>query len=243
MYQRVLLKLSGEALSDKNKRLEDGCISFHIVENTATQLAEVSKLGVSLGIVLGGGNIWRGRSSGSMDRNRADQMGMLATAINSIAMQDTLLSMGVPCTVLSAVEMPRFCDTYTSRSAQALLHTTEGAMGHIVIFSCGSGHPFFSTDTAAALRAAEIGADILLLAKNVDAIYSEDPNKNPDAIRYSHLSFDEVIKNDLKATDLTAITLCKENGIAIRAFGLEEENGIIRAVKGESIGTLIDEKR
>lgn len=231
MYKRVLLKLSGEALSAPGEALD-----FAVIENTAKQLAAVAKSGIELGIVLGGGNIWRGRSSGDMDRSRADHMGMLATAINSIAMQDALLKCGVPCTVLSAVEMERFCDSYTARGAKEKLEA-----GHVVIFACGSGHPFFSTDTAAALRAAEIGADVLLLAKNVDAIYSADPNLDPNAVRYTHVSYREVIEKNLKATDLTAITLCREQGIPIVAFGLKEENSILRAAGGEAIGTLIEE--
>jgi len=229
MYQRVLLKLSGEALCSPGETLD-----FETIENTARALGQVAKLGIQVGIVLGGGNIWRGRSSGDMDRNRADQMGMLATAINSIAMQDALLRQGTPCRVLSAIEMNRFCDPYTARGAEAALQA-----GEIVIFACGSGHPFFSTDTAAALRAAEIGADVLLLAKNIDAIYSADPKKDPNAVRYTDVTYQQVIEEDLKATDLTAITLCKEQNISIVAFGLKEENSILRAASGEKIGTLI----
>lgn len=229
MYKRVLLKLSGEALSTKEENL-----NFDVIEETAAQLRKAAALGVEIGVVVGGGNIWRGRSSGSMDRSRADQMGMLATAINAIALQDTLLRQGAKCAVLSAVEMPRFCDTYTYRSVNE-----HFARGSILIFACGTGHPYFSTDTAAALRAAEIGADVLLLAKNIDAIYSADPKKDPDAVRYERLTFQEVIERRLQATDLTAITLCAEQNIPILAFGLKEEGSIVRAVGGESIGTLI----
>ena len=229
MYQRVLLKLSGEALSSPGEPLD-----FSIIEKTAQELKKAAALGVQMGVVLGGGNIWRGRSSGEMDRNRADHMGMLATTINSIAMQDTLSRMGVPCTVLSAVEMHRFCDCYTAREAEEKL-----SQGHVVLFACGSGHPFFSTDTAAALRAAEIGADVLLLAKNIDAIYSADPHVDPRAVRYTRLTYQQVIEQNLKATDLTAITLCREQNIPILAFGLKEENSIMRAVQGEELGTLI----
>ena len=229
MYNRVLLKLSGEALSAPGETL-----SFDVIEKTAAQLAQAARLGVGIGVMVGGGNIWRGRSSGEMDRCRADNMGMLATAINALAMQDALLRMNASCTVLSAVEMPRFCDTFTARSAHALLEK-----GHILLFACGSGHPYFSTDTAAALRAAEIGADVLLLAKNVDAIYSADPKLDTAAVRYETLTYREVIEKDLRATDLTAITLCREQNIPILAFGLKEENSILRAVKGERIGTLI----
>lgn len=229
MYRRVLLKLSGEALSTAEESL-----SFDVIEQTAAQLKEAAGLGIEIGVVVGGGNIWRGRSSGEMNRSRADQMGMLATAINAIALQDTLLRKGVNCTVLSAVEMPRFCNSYTAREAERLL-----ADKHIVIFACGTGHPFFSTDTAAALRAAEIGADVLLLAKNIDAIYSADPKIHKNVIRYDRLTTKEVIDKQLQATDLTAITLCAEQHIPILAFGLKEESSIVRAMKGEHIGTLI----
>lgn len=229
MYRRVLLKLSGEALSASGETL-----SFDVIEKTAGQLAQASRLGVQIGVMVGGGNIWRGRSSGEMDRSRADNMGMLATAINALAMQDALLRTGTECTVLSAVDMQKFCDTFSARSAHALL-----LKGHILLFACGSGHPYFSTDTAAALRAAEIGADVLLLAKNVDAIYSADPKLDPSAVRYERLSYKEVIEQDLRATDLTAITLCREQNIPILAFGLKEQDSIVRAVRGERIGTLI----
>ena len=173
----------------------------------------------------------RGRSAGRMERNRADHMGMLATAINALALQDALEQQGVSCVVLSAVEMPRFCDAYTSRAANAHL-----ANGTVVIFACGSGCPFFSTDTAAALRAAEIGADVLLLAKNVDAVYSADPKTTPDAVRYSRLSYDKVIADNLHATDLTAITLCKEQRIPIHVFALDE---ILSVFETDGIGTFI----
>ena len=229
MYQSVLLKLSGEALSNHQEPL-----SFDVVEQTALQLREAASLGAHMGVVLGGGNIWRGRSSGDMDRSRADHMGMLATVINAIAMQDTLLKLNVPCTVLSAVEMPRFCETYNVRLARELL-----GKGHVLLFACGTGHPYFSTDTAAALRAAEIGADALLLAKNVDGVYSADPKLDAAAVRYERLTYDEVVAQKLQATDLTAITFCREQRIPILAFGLKERNSIVRAVKGEKIGTLI----
>lgn len=229
MYRRILLKLSGEALSAPG---ETFC--FEKIEQTARQLKKIADLQIQMGVVLGGGNIWRGRSAGAMERNRADQMGMLSTAINAIAMQDVLLQMGCACTVLSAVDMPRFCNSYTSREADMLLQN-----GHIVLFACGSGHPYFSTDTAAALRACEIGADVLLLAKNVDAIYSDDPHIHKDAIRYEELTYKQVIEQNLKATDLTAITLCSEQNIPILAFGLNEEQSILRAAKGEKIGTRI----
>lgn len=226
MYHRVLLKISGEALSS-----DTSALCGETIAETAEKLAVLQKRGVQIGVVVGGGNIMRGRSAGGMERNRADHMGMLATAINALALQDALERLGVPCVVLSAVEMPRFCDTYTSRTARA--HLSDGK---VVVFACGSGCPFFSTDTAAALRAAEIGADVLLLAKNVDAVYSADPKTNPDAVRYSALTYDKVVTDNLHATDLTAVTLCKEQRIPIHVFALEE---ILNVFEQSGIGTYI----
>ena len=226
LYQRILLKISGEALSSK-----DATLCNETILHTAGQLAALAKRGVEIGVVVGGGNIMRGRSAGNMERNRADHMGMLATAINALALCDALEQQGVEAVVLSAVEMPKFCDLYTSRAAKEHLSKKR-----VVIFACGSGCPFFSTDTAAALRAAEIGADVLLLAKNVDAVYSADPKLVPDAVRYSELTYDKVIADDLHATDLTAITLCKEQRIPIHVFALDE---ILRVFETEGIGTVI----
>lgn len=229
MYHRVLLKISGEALSS-----DSSVICRETVQETVTKIKAVKDMGVQIGIVVGGGNIMRGRSAEGMERNRADHMGMLATAINSLALQDALEHAGVACEVQSAVEMNRFCDSFTARGAKRALDE-----GKVVIFACGSGCPFFSTDTAAALRAAEIGADALLLAKNIDAIYSADPKTNPNAIRYSRISYDRVVAENLRATDLTAITLCKEQNIPIRAFALGQIELIFR---DDSIGTHIVEK-
>ena len=226
MYHRILLKISGEALSSKEATLCNETIAA-----TADRLASLQRRGVQIGVVVGGGNIMRGRDAGEMERNRADHMGMLATAINALALQDALERRNIPCVVLSAVEMPRFCDAYTSRAANAHLDA-----GKVVIFACGSGCPFFSTDTAAALRAAEIGADVLLLAKNVDAVYSDDPKQNPDAVRYTKLSYDKVIADGLHATDLTAITLCKEQRIPIHVFALDE---MVSIFEKDGIGTFI----
>lgn len=229
-YKRVSLKLSGEAMGGHGETVD-----FEKVEAVARQIQSLQALGVQVGVTLGGGNIWRGRSSGEMDRNRADQMGMLATVINSLALQDRLARLGVPVRVMSSVDMPRVADGYSSRGAQAALEA-----GEVVIFAGGSGLPFFSTDTAAALKAAEMGADVMLLAKNVDAVYSADPKKDPNAKRYTHLSYDQVIQADLKATDLTAITLCKEQNIPILVFAMAQEENIRKAVRGEPVGTLID---
>jgi uridylate kinase len=226
MYRRVLIKISGEALSS-----EHAVINRETVLETAKMLRTIWKSGVQIGVVVGGGNIMRGRSAEGMERNRADHMGMLATAINALALSDALEQIGVSCVVQSAVEMERFCDTFTSRAARAALDE-----GKIVVFACGSGCPFFSTDTAAALRASEIGADALLLAKNVDAVYSADPNTDPNATKYTRISYDRVVAENLHATDLTAITMCKEQKIPIRVFARSQSEEIFSA---DSIGTHI----
>lgn len=228
MYHRILLKISGEALSS-----ETTALCSETIAATAQRLAALQKRGVQIGVVVGGGNIMRGRSAGRMERNRADHMGMLATAINALALQDALEQLSVPCVVLSAAEMPKFCESYSSRAAKAHLDD-----GKIVLFACGTGCPFFSTDTAAALRAAEIGADVLLLAKNVDAVYSDDPKIHPEATRYHRLSYDKVIADNLHATDLTAITLCKEQQIPIHVFALDE---ILSVFDTDGIGTYISD--
>lgn len=228
MYKRILLKISGEALGG-----DSAPIGFDKVNATAAEIAKLHALGVEIGVVVGGGNIIRGRDAGSRDRNRMDHMGMLATAINALALQDALERQNVPCRVLSAVTMDRFCDSYSSRFAKELLEKKE-----VVVFACGLGSPFFSTDTAAALRAAEIGANVLLLAKNVDGVYSADPKTDPTATRYERISYEKVIRDNLKATDLTAITLCREQHIPILCFSLEK---LHRAVECENVGTLIDD--
>lgn len=229
MYKRVLLKLSGEALGGGAETL-----NFDIIERTAGELARAHNSGVQIGVMLGGGNIWRGRASNGINRTKADQMGMLATAINSIAMAEALRHMGVGAEILSAIDMPGVFDIFSVDKADELLNA-----GNIVFFACGSGHSYFSTDTAAALRAAQIGADALLLAKNIDAVYSADPKKVKEAIRYERLSFDDIIVNRLQAMDITAATFCEENNITIHAFGLKENESIVRAINGEHIGTII----
>ncbi len=228
-YKRISLKLSGEALGGAE------VVDFEAARSVAREIKALREAGVELGVTLGGGNIWRGRSSGNMDRNRADQMGMLATIVNSLAMEAVLLEEGVPCKVLSATPMERVCDTFTSQRAEAAF-----AAGQVVLFAAGTGLPFFSTDTAAALKAAEIGADALLLAKCVDGVYSDDPKRNGHASRFSRLSYDEVIARDLRATDITAITLCRERNIPIVVFAMREAGSILRAASGEDVGTLID---
>ncbi len=231
MYKRVLIKLSGEALSgDKGYGID-----MPTLEKVANQLVDVYNSGVQMGIIIGAGNIWRGRQGTNMDRSTADHMGMLATVLNSLALQDVLEKKNIPTRVQTALTITRVAEPYILRKAMRHLEKNR-----IVIFACGTGNPYFSTDTAAALRAAEIGAEAILLAKNVDGIYDSDPKKNPNAVKFDHISYMNVIEKGLSAMDTTAITLCMENNIPIVAFGLNEENSILRASKGEKIGTLIN---
>ena len=229
-YKRVLLKVSGEALAGEQKF----GINEAMVRKVAAQVKDIHDLGVEVAIVVGGGNFWRGRTSGDMDRATADYMGMLATVMNSLALQDGLLAAGVKARVQTAIEMREIAEPYARRKAISQLEQND-----VVIFGAGTGSPFFSTDTTAALRAVEIDADIILLAKNVDAVYSDDPQTNPDAVRFDELTRMEVIEKDLKVMDLTAATLCKDNNIAIHVFGIAEEGNVLKAVCGEKIGTLI----
>ena len=229
-YKRVIIKLSGEALAGESGFGLDESIVAKVVD----QIVKVKEMGVEIGIILGGGNFWRGRQGTEMDRTTADHMGMLATVINSLAMQDAIEKRGIPTRVQTALTITRVAEPYILR--KALSHLEKG---RIVIFACGTGNPYFSTDTGAALRAAEIGADILLLAKNVDGIYDSDPKKNPAAKKIDRISHMEFIQQDLRAMDATAVTICMENKIPVLAFGLFEENSIVRAVEGQDIGTLI----
>ena len=230
-YKRILLKLSGEALAGDNHF----GINDDVVRDVAKQVKAVYDLGVQVAIVVGGGNFWRGRSSKSMDRATADYMGMLATVINSLALQDALEALGIPTRVQTAIEMREIAEPYIRRRA-----ISELGSDNIVIFGAGTGNPFFSTDTTAALRAAEIDADVILFAKNVDAVYSDDPKLNPEAIKYDKLSHQDIIEKDLKVMDAAAAALCRDNHIAIHVFALNEEGNILRAVRGENIGTLIE---
>lgn len=228
-YKRVLIKISGEALSSG-----DQTFCSDRINAVAQDIKSLHDKGINAALVVGGGNILRGRSVTGTDRNRADHMGMLATAINALALEDALIAHDVPCKVLSAVEMQRFCDTYSSREANAALDN-----GTVVIFACGTGSPFFSTDTAAALRALEIHADALLLAKNVDYIYDKNPDIHPDAKPYYTVSYDEVIEKNLKATDITTITLCRDFDLPILLFSLMAEDCFFRVLSGENVGTVI----
>ena len=231
-YKRVLIKLSGEALGE-NGRLFD----FEQIDRVAEVLARLQKTGVQIAVVIGSGNIWRGRQgpAAKMTAVNADHMGMLGTAINCIAMQDAVERQGVASRVMSAVEMNRFCEPYTYR--RAVRHLEKG---RVVIFACGTGNPFFSTDTAAALRAVEIGADAILLAKNIDGVYDSDPRVNPDAKFLADITYHEVQERDLKVMDAAAITICRENRVPfIRVFGLDHPDNILRVIEGDPMGTVV----
>lgn len=232
VYNRIMLKLSGEVLAGGKGR----GIDFDTVLNICKYVKECHSLGVDIGLVVGGGNFWRGRSSGEMDRTRADHMGMLATVMNSLALADAFEQLDVPVRVQTAIEMRQIAEPYIRN--KAVRHFEKG---RIVIFGCGTGNPYFTTDTAAALRAAEINADILFKATNVDGIYDKDPNKFDDAKRYDYLSFKDVLTNDLKVLDGTAATLCRDNKIRILVFNLDNPANIVKAVCGENIGTIVKE--
>ncbi|MBQ9485494.1 MAG: UMP kinase [Clostridia bacterium] len=229
-YKRVIIKLSGEALAGSS----DHGIDERTLDKVVDQIISVKDLGVQIGIIVGGGNFWRGRQGREMDRSTADHMGMLATVINALAIQDALERKGVPTRVQTALTITRVAEPYILRKAMSHLNK-----GRVVIFACGTGNPYFTTDTAAALRAAEIGAEVLLLAKNVDGIYDSDPKENKDAKKLKTIAYKDFIAKGLRAMDTTAITICMENDIPVLAFGLFEENALLRAVTGEDIGTLI----
>lgn len=232
-YRRVLLKLSGEALAAG----ADGILNFDFTAQVAAQIKRCVDAGVQVAVVVGAGNIWRGRQGTDMDRVRADHMGMLATVINSIALQDAFVHAGMEALVMTSVDIHAFADVYTARDAIAALEA-----GKVVIFGGGLGVPYFSTDTTAVLRAAEIHADCVLMAKNIDAIYSADPRKDPTATRYSELTYRQIIDQNLKALDLSAMIFCMENNVNGYAFGLADPENIYRVVMGEPVGTLIHNK-
>lgn len=231
-YKRVIMKISGEALCTEHNRPLD----FEIIDRISDQLIEVERAGVEVGIIVGGGNIWRGARVGHhMDRATADYMGMLATVINALGLQDALESKGMQTRVQTAIEMRQIAEPYIRR--KALKHLEKG---RIVIFACGTGNPYFSTDTAAALRAAEMEVDLMMLAKNVDAVYDADPETHPDARRYDRISYMDVMNKGLSVMDNTAITLCMDNHIPIHVFGVKMHDSIVRVVEGEHIGTMIE---
>ena len=232
-YKRILLKISGEALAGEQKTGLD----FGVIGQVCDVIKACTELGVQVGVVIGGGNFWRGvkNGEGKMARSRADHMGMLATAINALALQDALEQKGVPTRVQTALTITRVAEPYILR--KALRHLEKG---RVVIFGCGTGNPYFSTDTTAALRAAEIHAEILLCAKNIDGIYDFDPKLVPNAKKYDRISYMEVIKQELKALDTTAISMCKENKIPILVFDGRKPCGIVNAVEGRDVGTVIE---
>jgi len=231
-YNRVMLKLSGEALAG-----EKGFgIDQNKLEQVAKQLINVANLGVQVALVVGAGNIWRGRLGENMDRVTADHMGMLATCINALGLQDAIRAQGAKASVMSAVEMIQFADTYVRRDAVKRLE-----QGEIIIFACGTGNPYFTTDTAAALRAVEIQAEAILLAKNIDGVYDDDPRKNSAAKRFESISYMDALERRLKVMDTTALTLCMDNDITIEVFELGDGSNIAKVVEGQRIGTLLKE--
>ena len=232
-YKRILLKLSGEVLAGK----EGHGINFDTVSDVCKHVKKCSEMGVQIGLVVGGGNFWRGRSSGNMDRTRADHIGMLATVMNCLAVSDVMEQKGIPVRVQTAVEMSTFAEHYTWERAVA--HLEEGK---VVLFGAGSGCPYFSTDTAAVLRAAEIGADAILLAKNIDGVYSADPAKDPTAVKYDAITYDEVLARHLAVMDTTATSLSMDNHIPVQVFALKDPQNILRVVMGEPIGTIVKEE-
>ncbi|ASS38557.1 UMP kinase, partial [Mogibacterium pumilum] len=228
-YKKVLIKLSGEALAGNDKF----GVNPDVTLQTAKQIKEIREHGVDVAIVVGGGNFFRGRTGGNIDRATADYMGMLATVMNALALQDSLLSIGCEAKVMTAIEIRDMAEGYSRRKALDYLEE-----GKVVIFGGGTGSPFFSTDTTAALRAAEMNAEVILMAKAIDAVYSADPRLDPNAVRYDHLTYMDIVENDLKVMDLTAATLCKDNSIKLYVFALAEEGGLMKVINGENIGTL-----
>lgn len=233
MYKRILVKLSGEAIGEADGR----GIDSDKLETVANQIVDLNKAGTEIAIVIGAGNFWRGRYGGNyIKRTTSDYMGMLATTLNALALQEMLESKGVQTRVQTAIEMKQVAEPYIRR--KAVRHLEKG---RVVIFACGTGSPFFTTDSAAALRAVEMDSDVILLAKNVDGVYNKDPKKYDDAVKYDEVTYMQSINEKLGVMDTTAITLCMENKIPILVFALNEENSIKRAASGENIGTIIKE--
>ena len=233
MYKRILVKLSGEAIGEADGR----GIDSDKLETVADQIVDLNKAGTEIAIVIGAGNFWRGRYGGNyIKRTTSDYMGMLATTLNALALQEMLESKGVQTRVQTAIEMKQVAEPYIRR--KAVRHLEKG---RVVIFACGTGSPFFTTDSAAALRAVEMDSDVILLAKNVDGVYNKDPKKYDDAVKYEEVTYMQSINEKLGVMDTTAITLCMENKIPILVFALNEEDSIKRAANGENIGTIIKE--
>ena len=231
-YRRILLKLSGEALMGR----EDYGIDPEVLFRLAREIQEVNRAGVQVGVVIGGGNIFRGAglAAAGMDRVTGDHMGMLATVMNALAMQDALEKIGSYARTMSALKINEVCEDYIRR--RAIRHLEKG---RITIFAAGTGNPFFTTDSAAALRAVEVGAELMLKATKVDGVYDKDPKKHPDARRYEHLTYDEVITRDLKVMDTAAIALCRDYDIPLRIYDMSRDGDLMRIVRGEPIGTLV----
>ena len=235
VYRRVLLKLSGEALAGEKRTGLD----FAVIGQVCGALKAAVDMGVQIGLVTGGGNFWRGarNSGGKMDRTRADQMGMLATVMNSLAVADVCEQKGIPVRMMTALEMPAVGDLITRRDSEAAFRR-----GELVVFAGGTGSPYFTTDTTAVLRAAEIGADVILLAKNIDGVYSADPAKDPAAVKYDAVSYDEVLAKRLGVMDLTATSMAMENRLPVLVFALKDPENILRALRGEKVGTLVGDR-
>ena len=227
-YKRILLKLSGEALAGDSKK----GIDPNVIGEICDEIKKVKQLGVEIAIVVGGGNFWRGRNGKEMERTTSDYMGMLATVMNGLALQDALEARGMYTRVQTAIEMRQIAEPYIKR--KALKHLERG---RIVIFSCGTGNPYFTT---AALRAAEIEADVILVAKTIDGVYSADPKVDPNAIKYDKITYLDILNKDLKVMDSTATSLCRDNNIPLLVFGINEPENILKAVMGEKIGTLVE---
>lgn len=229
-YKRILLKLSGEALGGAEGR----GVNADTLGKICDQIKNVVDLGVEVAIVVGGGNFWRGKYGHQMERTTSDYMGMLATTMNGLALQDSLEARGLTTRLQTAIEMRQIAEPYIRRKA-----TNHLSKGRVVIFACGTGNPFFTTDTAAALRSAEIEADVILLAKTIDAVYSDDPKINPNAERYEEITYLDILNKDLKVMDSTATSLCKDNQIPLIVFGIDEPENMVKIIKGEKIGTIV----
>lgn len=229
-YKRVLLKLSGEALAGEQKT----GINADIIGKICDQVKNLIEMGVEVSIVVGGGNFWRGRYGHEMERTTSDYMGMLATTINGLALQDALEARGIKTRLQTAIEMRQIAEPYIKRKAAKHL-----ANGRVVIFTCGTGNPYFTTDTGAALRAAETNSEVILLAKTIDGVYSADPKEDKTAVKYDEISYIDILKQDLKVMDSTATSLCRDNNIPLVVFGIDDPENIVRIIKGERIGTLV----
>ena len=230
MYKRVLLKLSGEALAGDNKT----GIDVDVLGKICDSIKEIHDLGVQVAIVVGGGNFWRGKYGKDMVKTSADYMGMLATTMNGLALQDAIEKRGIDTRLQTAIEMRQIAEPFIGR--RAIRHLEKG---RVVIFSCGTGSPYFSTDTAASLRALEIQADVILVAKTIDGVYSADPKVDPNAIKFDNITYQQILEEDLKVMDSTSISLCKDNNMHLVVFAMKDPQNIVRAVKGEKIGTVV----